>query len=80
MTDRAPSLPGVPVDVPLPPQLAETFGYPGQARYVAFHWTPSGDEVYYDDGRLGGTGASWAFLTYKRHPAVEPLLVSIPLN
>jgi len=30
-------LPGSPVDVPLPPQSAETFGYPGQARYVAFY-------------------------------------------
>lgn len=76
MSDPDPSLPGVAVDVPLPPQLAETFGYPGQARYVSFHWIPEGDEVLYDDGRMSGTGASWAFLSYRRHRAVEPLLTS----
>src|SRR6266404_4826333 len=74
MSDRDPPLPGSLVDVPLPPQLTETFGYPGQARYVAFYWIPDGDEVVYDDGRMSGTGASWAFLTYRRHRAVEPLL------
>jgi hypothetical protein len=30
-------LPGSPVNVPLPPQLAEAFGYPGQARYVGMN-------------------------------------------
>jgi hypothetical protein len=74
MSDRDPSLPGSPVDVPLPPQLAETFGYPGQARYVGLYWTPAVDEVMFEDGRMAGIGASWAFLAYRRHRAVGPLL------
>jgi hypothetical protein len=67
-------LPGQPVDLPLPPRLAEVLGYPGAARFVAFYWTPSGDEVVYEDGRSAGTGAIWSILTYRRHPAVAPLL------
>ena len=45
-----------PLSVPVPSELAETLGYPGDARFVAFCWEPAGDEVVYEDGRLGGTG------------------------
>jgi hypothetical protein len=69
-----PRLPGQAVDVPVPPDLAEAFGYRGQARFVGFCWSPLGDELNYDDGRSAGSGASHAFLTYKRHKSVEPLL------
>ena len=72
MTDL--SLPGQHVDVPLPPELAETFGYRGDARYVAFYHSPLGDEVTYTDGRSTGSGATWSFLAYRRHRAVAPLL------
>src|SRR5436305_603782 len=58
MSGRYPPLPGVPVGVPLPPQLVETFGYPGRARCVSFYWIPIGDQVVYDDDRSVGTGSS----------------------
>src|SRR5262249_18261652 len=64
----------IPLEVPVPPEVARTFGYRGDARFVGFYWEPAGDEVVYDDGRLSGTGSSYAFLRYRRHPAVEPLL------
>lgn len=67
-------LPGTPVDIPLLPELAETFGYRGDARYVGFYWTPMGDEVVFTDGRGSGSGQSWAFLAYRRHRAVRTLL------
>jgi hypothetical protein len=70
--DREPEV--TPLEVPLPPDAARLFGYPGDARLVAFHWEPAGDEVVYDDGRLSGTGESFVFLTYRRHPAVAPHL------
>jgi hypothetical protein len=52
-----------PVPVPVFPWLAKAFGYRGDARFVAFYWTPAGDEVVYDDGMRSGTGEPWAFLT-----------------
>jgi hypothetical protein len=58
------------LELPVPPDAVRLFGYPGQARFVGFFWEPAGDEVVYDDGRLSGTGASFVFLTYRRHPAV----------
>lgn len=73
-------LPGTPLEVPVPPNLAEAFGYRGGARYVGFHWEPAGDELVYDDGRLSGTGDPWAFLAFRRHPAVEPHLEAFNLG
>lgn len=67
-------LPGRRVDIPLPPELAETFGYRGDARFVAFCHSPAGDEVICTDGPTTGSGATWAFQAYRRHPAVAPLL------
>jgi hypothetical protein len=56
-----------------PPMLAETLGYGGQARRVAFYWG-SGDEAYYQDGYLS-TQAEWdAYLLFVRHPLVAPHL------
>jgi hypothetical protein len=72
MTDLP--LPGQPVDLPLPPEVDRAFGYHGQARYVAFHWSPCGDELVFEDARRSGTGHSWAFLVFRRHRAVKPLL------
>ncbi|MBY0459084.1 MAG: hypothetical protein K2V38_17245 [Gemmataceae bacterium] len=73
-------LPGQPVDVPLSPDLCLTFGYRGAARYVGFHWSPVGDQLVYLDGVDAGTGQSWAFLEYKRHRAVRPLLAPFDLG
>jgi hypothetical protein len=63
-----------PLNVPVPPVLATAVGYTGEARYVAFHWTPYGDEAEYFDGRRSATGNWQAFLAYIQHPAVSPLL------
>lgn len=79
MTERIP-LPGLSVGLPVPPDLLETFGYGGDARFVAVYWSPCGDEVVCADGRSSGTGQSWAFLAYRRHRAVAPLLVGLPLG
>src|SRR5207244_734575 len=62
------------VPLPVPPNLAEAFGYRGEARFVAFRWEPAGDELVYDDGRLSGTGDPWTFLAYRRHAKVTPHL------
>jgi len=64
----------IPLDVPVPPGLAHVFGYRGAARFVGFHFEPSGDDVLLDDGRQFGTGDAWSFLVYRRHPAVAPHL------
>src|SRR5438876_10696714 len=80
LPDDPEPLPGDPISLPLPPAIAETFGYRGDARYAAFYWIPDGDEVVYDDGRLSGTGATWAFLAYRRHAAVAPTLESYNLG
>jgi hypothetical protein len=63
-----------PIQAPVPPMLAKALGYNGDARYVAFKWTPYGDETLYNDGRLSATGNWQAFLAYIRHPAVNPVL------
>ena len=62
-----------PLRVPVPPMLARAIGYKGDARYVAFNWTPYGDEAEYFDGRRSATGNWQAFLAYIQHPAVSPL-------
>lgn len=68
------SLPGQKVDVPLPPSLCETLGYLGDARFVCFFFSPCGDEAEFDDGRSSGTARTWAFIAYRNHRAVAPLL------
>jgi hypothetical protein len=60
--------------------LAKAIGYSGDARYVAFNWTPFGDETEYFDGRRSATGNWQAFLAYIQHPAVSPLLESYDLG
>jgi hypothetical protein len=70
MTD----MPGNPVAGPLPNELDRVFGYKGDARYVAFYHSDLGDEVVFSDGKAAGSGNTWAFSEYRRHPAVCPLL------
>lgn len=69
-----------PLHVPVPPMLAESIGYMGEARYVSFQWTPYGDEADYSDGRLSGTGNWMAFLAYIQHPAISPTLKEYDLG
>lgn len=66
--------------VPVPPMLAEAIGYPGQARYVAFYWTPYGDEVIYTDGRLSADGHWHAWLLFTRHRTIAPHLQAYNLG
>jgi hypothetical protein len=47
---------------------------------VAFAWSPAGDELVVDDGRTSRSGESWAFQSYRRHPAVAPLLSGFQLG
>jgi hypothetical protein len=58
--------------VQAPPMLCEAIGYPGPARYVAFYWTPCGDEIMYSDGRLSTDGHWHAWLLFTRHKRVAP--------
>lgn len=54
--------------------LAAAIGYTGDARFVALYWG-SGDEVYYDDGRISGTGEWSPYLCFVQHRAIWPALV-----
>jgi len=56
-----------------PAALAETLGYNGNARSVAFYWG-AGDEAYYDDGRLSNQVDWDAYLMFVRHPLIVPEL------
>ncbi len=60
------------VAVPVPPMLEEAIGYNGPARFVAFSWTPYGDEAEYNDGCNAGTGAWDGFLAFVQHPRIQP--------
>jgi hypothetical protein len=64
----------LPLEVPVPPGVAATFGYRAGSRFVGFHWEPSGDDVIFDDGRYLGTGDGWAFAAYRNHRTVSPHL------
>jgi hypothetical protein len=56
----------------LPRNWEHAFGYDGEARYVAFYWTPTGDEARYDDGQVSGDGNWHLFLAWRRwHPDVD---------
>lgn len=74
------SLPGQKVDIPLPPATVETFGFRGEARFVGFFFSPMGDQLVATDGVNSGTGQTWAYLGYKRHRAVAPLLEPFDLG
>jgi hypothetical protein len=56
----------------LPRNWEWTFRYDGDARYVAFYWTPAGDEAVYDDGQVSGDGNWHLFLTLRhQHPELD---------
>jgi hypothetical protein len=56
----------------LPHNWEHAFGYDGQARFVAFYWTPAGDEAMYDDGRAAGDGNWYLFSTLRHtHPELD---------
>ena len=70
----------VPLPVPVPPMLELALGYPGQARLVAFFWSPMGDEALYHDGLHSGVGDWTAYLAFVEHPTVEPHLRAYDLG
>ena len=47
---------------------------------MGFFWSPLGDQLVTTDGRSSGTAQSWAFLSFRRHPAVAPLLEPFDLG
>jgi hypothetical protein len=56
----------------LPRNWERAFGYDGEARYVAFYWTPVGDEARYDDGQVSGDGNWRLFVTLRhQHPELD---------
>lgn len=63
-----------PLTVLAPPMLCEAIGYQGKARFVAFYWTPAGDEVIYTDGRISADGCWIAWLLFTQHHAIAPHL------
>lgn len=77
---REASLPWAALDLTLPPELALAFGYRGDARFVGFRWSPLGDQLAYSDGVSSGTGEGWAFLAFKRHRHIAPLLEPFALG
>jgi hypothetical protein len=56
----------------LPPGFLQAFGYPGDRRFVALYWEPSGDEACYDDGQSYACGMSdnWLYLDFIHRPEV----------
>jgi hypothetical protein len=54
--------------------LEEALGYAGAARWVAFHWEPSGDEFRYHAGVVSADGSWHAWLTFVRHPRIALML------
>jgi hypothetical protein len=69
-----------PLAAPVPPMLEEAIGYNGEAHFVSFHWTPGGDEAYYDDRQRAGTGEWQGYLAFVQHPVVKPLLAQYNLG
>jgi hypothetical protein len=49
---------------------------------LAFWSVPgaSGDEAFYTDGRSSGTGTTFAFLAFRQHPAIAPILEQFNLG
>jgi hypothetical protein len=68
------------IHAPLPPDLAEVFGYAGQARFVAFYHEPTVDQFIVDDGAESTTGQWYAFEQWRHHPAVASHLQDFNLG
>lgn len=56
----------------LPAGWLRAFGYPGNRRFVALYWEPSGDEACYDDGVSSACGScdNWLYLDFIHQPAL----------
>ncbi len=69
-----------PLDLPVPPELAETWGYPGEARFVAFLCEGGANDVVFTDGLMFGSGDGPAFAAFSTHQAVLPRLAPYDLG
>ncbi len=62
------------LSISAPPILCEAVGYRGQARFVAFYWTPAGDELMFSDGSISADGDWYAWSVFVQHRSVAPRL------
>lgn len=65
-----------PLIVPVPPNFEQVMGYLHDRKWVAFYWTPYGDELEFDDGYSSGTIDWQGWLKFQQHKLVRPLLQS----
>ena len=63
-------LPGLRLNVPVPPQLEAAVGYGGDARYFSIFWQPAGDKAIVSDGRTTRDGCWWGYQAFVDHPVV----------
>jgi hypothetical protein len=66
------------LDVPVPPMLEAAIGvgYDRATRFVAFYWTPAGDEIMIDDGAVRYDGDWRAWLTFTHDPVIVQALAA----
>jgi hypothetical protein len=64
----------VKLPIKLPRSFEKALGYGGKMRWVAFYWTPAGDEAVYDDGFCSGDGNWHGFLSFVDHAQLMPHL------
>lgn len=60
--------------LPVPPGFGQVMGYSCNRKWVAFFWSPYGDELEYDDGHSAGTIDWPGWLAFVRHRLVWPLI------
>jgi hypothetical protein len=71
------TLPGLRLNVPVPPQLEAAVGYHGEARFFSLYWTPAGDETMVTDGRTTHDGCWWGYQAFVDHPVVMLALAGL---
>lgn len=63
-----------PLDVPVPPMLAQALGYSGTARFVALYWDAEIGEARFDDGQTDEEANYEAWDIFINHAAIAPSL------
>lgn len=64
------NLPGVSLNIPIPPMLEQAVRYAGAARYFALFWSPAGDEAMVSDGCVTHDGCWWGYIALVDHPLI----------
>jgi hypothetical protein len=70
----------IPLDLPVPPMLEAALGYDGPARWVAFFWSPFGDEARWGDGRFELRADWYAWRIFTEHLTVMAALAPYDLG